>query len=77
MKTKTIFDSGGIQVWETDNKDPRGKEWHIHSTELGGCSIGFRPELNVEWLKEFLRQCKQENKESLDSDQVDLLSTNE
>lgn len=76
MKTKQIFNQEGVQVWETDNKDVRGKEWHITDEEGNGCSVGFKPEMDTIWLKTYLQEYMRERMESLEGSD-ESLPTNE
>jgi hypothetical protein len=67
MKTKTIFDAEGVQVWETDNKDARGKEWHLTDGTYT-CSVGFKPEFDPQWIKQYLVEYRKDRQDSLDTE---------
>jgi hypothetical protein len=68
MRTKLIFENSGLLVWETDNKDVRGKEWHI-TDGSHGCSIGFKPEFDAQWIKQYLAEYLREMRDSAEVDE--------
>ena len=71
MKTKLIFDQEGIRVYETNNGDERGKEWHITQDGGIGCSVGFKPILELIWLREYLIQYQKDRKEYLEPEIIE------